>query len=247
MLKLIDYPMNPEGKGVEGFPFPLLTPNGGCLHNITISKPEGDHVRRDIRLTSRATLMRDHLLSLPGLEEIALYENWEGLGRNMFIGCSAALTWDELWEATKPYFIEVSNAEPKEDTLEQMIIDARQRLDSPVLLAERFPHASHCFIVHARKPLTKRVIFQFGEDDTSSEPLQALFEFIADDLGQAKIWVEPYSISVHLAKGTKGKQVETAIRRVASLVGSALYPNQKMTIRERDAVPCTDDDPYDLD
>ena len=247
MLKIIDYPMNPDGKGVEGFQFPLLTPNGSCLHNITLGKPKGDQIRRDIELTPFAGLVRDHLLSLPGLEEVALYEHWIGLGRNVFIGRSPALSWEELWDATKPYFAELSRAEPKKDVLEQTIADARRHLDHPVFLVEWFSHATHCFAVHVRKPLTKCTIFKLGEYDTSDEPFQALFEFIAEDVGRAEVWIRPYSVSVHLLRGASNEVVREAVTKVVNLLGSTLCSNQSVSLRERVTVPCIDDDFSDWD
>jgi hypothetical protein len=138
MLKIIDYPMNRDGVGIGGIAFPLLTPNGTCLHNITLGMPNGESVRSEIQITPIAIVVRDHLLSLPGLEQIALYEHWEGLGRQLFIDRSAALDCEELLEVLERYLIELSNIEPNINVMEQMIAEARRCLDIPVFLIESF-------------------------------------------------------------------------------------------------------------
>lgn len=233
MLKIIDYPSNPDGQEIQGFPFPLLTEKGRCAQSVTLTKPRGEQLARKVEFTSQSARMVDDLLALPGVDELALYENWSFCGRCMFIGLSGALSWDEFWVVTKPYFDEVVRESPRHETLAQLITEARRALDQPVVLVERSHGWERHFTIHTRHPLTKKKIIRLGADSIRNEPLRLLFESIQKEVDESDIWIMPYIVTVDLPESLKKEDVDATIARVIALFNNTLYPKQKVSVRER--------------
>lgn len=236
MYKFIDYPKNPNGGAVGNMPYPLLAEDKTCLHNISHGRPSG--CMADVQITAQAARLRDDLLSLPGVEEIALYENWMHRGREVFVGRSGALTWKEFQDATKAYFAELSSEPSRTGLLAQEMVRAKKCLDRPVFLIEKFPHAPYHFAVHVRRLLTKSTIINLNEDGrVKAEPYYPFFTQILAELVPAKVWITPYSVSVHLEREAGSDRVTTALEKVVKLLHSKLYPGQELGLRERVTFP----------
>lgn len=74
-------PLNPHGKFLQNFPSDLLLKEGSCIQRIEHGNFD-DEIRA--QLTPQALQIADDLLSVPGIKELAFYQNWFDCGREVY-------------------------------------------------------------------------------------------------------------------------------------------------------------------
>lgn len=231
--QLVHLPGNPFGKYLVNIGFDLLTEDGQCLHNISRSRPNGNCYIDTLTLTAEGVQLRDDLLSIPGLTELAFYQNWMSKKREVFIGFSETVTWEQLWQHIQPY-LTLREADAPAQKVKDLLGLAKVALGAPLIGIKLCPNERYFQVICRQvinaglyRPFYYKGDLRIASNGSLPADLIPVLRALANADGVICINVGELNISVEVLPA----QREGLTKRFAPLIGAALFPGREFQVR----------------